>query len=230
MTETIEMRKFIFLWVIFILFIGCERSANIVFDNRTSQNLYYTVEGVPYTVGSLQTQKHSFNLGKQYSFYAPEKTIKITAEGETFLVVSDIPSADSVPYAIPGTSTVQYVTLNNAHYKKDRELIFFPNRAGFKLINDSDQVISSVQLRKIDINSNTLYELLRDELQPAEEFWCTLNYNLGTDPVTTYYYRLQMRLKNDENVILLADSLRLQRGEQFLYRLTPPLIPPHGGG
>jgi len=194
------VRLIIFL-LLFSTIFGCERKANVVFDNRTSYNLYYTINDMPYCVAGKHSQKHSFKLGKQYSFYTPDKTLEITAVGETFLT----PNSEN--------GNKRYIILDKEYYNKDYNLIFYPNRAGFKFINDSNDVIETIQCRKIDINGSTL-NVLKRSLNPGEIYWTHLEYNNEK----TYYYRFEIFLENDTNIRVIADSLKLKRDEQLLYR------------
>ncbi|MCL1827057.1 MAG: hypothetical protein FWG20_03350, partial [Candidatus Cloacimonetes bacterium] len=79
------MQKIIVFLVSIIALLGCERKTNVVFENRTSHNLYYTLNETAYIVAGHETQKHSVKIGTQYFFYQPEKNIAVTAEGETFM-------------------------------------------------------------------------------------------------------------------------------------------------
>ena len=199
--------------LLFIFFVtGCAREADLVFDNRTSQNLYYTIDDeIQEPLSGHTSRKHSFKLGKQYLFNTPEKTVKVTAEGETFVT----------PGVKPGESSDRYITLDSSYYKKDYNLIFYPNRAGFKIINESTEVITSFVYKKVRNNGeDTTLKVFNEGLQNGEEYWCVFDYN---DPPFTeqdkdFTYRFEITLQGYlDTVFVLADRLRLERGQQFIY-------------
>ena len=198
------MKKIIFLMIVIILFIGCAREADLVFDNRTSHYLYYTIDDVPQEPLAGQTaRKHTFKIGTQYLFNTPEKTVKVTAKGETFVT--------------PGEGDDRYIILDNRYYKKDYNLIFYPNQAGFKIINESSEVITSFTYRIVKINGTDSHIIpFINGLQPGEEYWDVLPYNDYEDANYTYRFEMTTNSFND-TFFVLADSLILGRGEQFLY-------------
>ena len=203
------MNKFIYILLFMILMIvGCAREADLVFDNRTSHYLFYTIDDVTQEpLAGHTSRKHTFKIGTQYLFTTPEKTVKVTAEGETFVT--------------PGEGDDRFITLDNTYYKKDYNLIFYPNRAGMKIINQSSEVITSFIYRKVKINE-TLATIMtfNNGLHQGEEFWCVLDYNDPQEPDNTqdFTYRFEITIGGYiDTAFVLADNLRLERGEQFLY-------------
>ncbi|MCL1827307.1 MAG: hypothetical protein FWG20_04610, partial [Candidatus Cloacimonetes bacterium] len=142
-------------------------------------------------------------------FYQPEKNVEITAEGETFMTPPILGERNK--FTLRDTP-VKYITLDNYYFKRDCELIFYPNRAGIKIINDTDNVVTSLQGRKAKSNISVHSgNLLPHPLSQGEEYWTHLEPTTGKD----FYYRFEIQLNNVSTLYLVAEQLELGFDEQL---------------
>jgi len=150
-----------------LLTVACSSQADIKFINRTSGNLYITVDGHSHTLAPNDTRNSTLKVSTDadFSWFLNETKTRVIIQnltGETFWLDSTQPSL---------ATTTAYVKADEIY-----KIYCDPNCAALRVVNNSSQEVSSIHVIKTGATGGTF------------DWWLTLAGNTG--PGQTSFYRL----------------------------------------
>jgi len=200
----------ILLALTLILLSACESGGTFRVVNRTSFPLYVTVGDEAETVIPGQTE-HSFEIStdKQHIFNpGVERRVPVRLLGETYEIYNDYAGV----YTDSTTITIKAGKTLSAY--------FDPNRASFKVVNNSSQSIASVMLLKHNFISIVGQSTLTD-IPPGEFRFLRVEY---ASPNNNFYYLATVVMDDeDETTYNYGNELNvLENDQQFLITVVDP--------
>ncbi|MCK9328760.1 MAG: hypothetical protein PHY08_01345 [Candidatus Cloacimonetes bacterium] len=195
------MYKTIWIMIIVVIMLGCAKESDLIINNNTNHQIYYSInDGETITLEGLQSEKHTFHLGKQYLLNKPDKTIELFIEGQTY----------ELPFGYTATEV-------NLEADSDYKVFLWPTHAMVKIINDSDDCIFSIKYMKNYVNNVVISENLLPlgtRLNSGESIWFripALEDNLSGN--TFFYYTFEVTdvydqryFFGDQDTILMKDD------------------------
>ncbi|MGC9361487.1 MAG: hypothetical protein ACP5F3_01025 [Candidatus Syntrophosphaera sp.] len=199
---------YLLLLAALIFLAACQSGGEFRVINRTSFPLYVALEdadevaipGGEEETFSVDTEgQHIFNPGV-------EKEVGVRMIGETYQIWDDYQEAytDSTTVKIKvGETTSAFID---------------PNRAGFKVVNNSSQAIVSAQLYRHNfVASSFVADLGR--IEPGEFKFLCVNY---ATPNNNFYYLAVLETEDEATHAFGDDTNVIQEDEQFLITLEDP--------
>lgn len=199
---------YLLLLAALVFLAACQSGGEFRVINRTSFPLYIAVEdadeviipGGEEEIFSVDTEKqHIFNPGV-------EKEIGVRMIGETYQIWDDYEDA----YTDSTTVKIKVGETTNAFID--------PNRASFKVVNNSSQAIVSAQLfRHNFVASSFVADLGR--IEPGQFKFLCVNY---ATPNNNFYYLAVLETEDEATHSFGDDTNIIQEDEQFLVSLEDP--------
>ncbi len=136
------MRGYVLIVAIALILMGCESSGDLRINNRTSHNVYFTVNGSDYTVEGGQSKSVELDVDRDWQiFETNSKQYSLDLEGET--------------YKIWDSYNGMYINHTDVDIENGKTLDVYaiPNLACIKIVNNGDLDIARVACDKY-INGN----------------------------------------------------------------------------
>ena len=137
------MKKIIFIFICVLLFVACEQKTDLVIHNHTDFYLDYTLDGVlqPRIEPNDPPARHSFSLGRKYTFYNPTKKVMVKIWGPVYRRGF----IDNSNQFRPGIPEERSITLR---HDENYRIRIRPNRVSLIINNSKDHnfTINSIRL------------------------------------------------------------------------------------
>lgn len=207
------MNKYIFLLFVLLILIGCSTEGDIKFINRTNNNLYFTIKNNDYILeGSEETNPTttvSVDTGKKFIFYDEGSVdVDLQLEGETFMMQDA---------TISGQPIGIFITETTLRVEPDQTLKIYcdPTHSGVKLINNSDQIVSS--LAYYTSENNVSITAIDQSIATGDSAWSRLEAYTNSSP-GSYFFNIEYEDGSiDSTSYANIDSLAV--GEQLRIEL-----------
>ncbi len=191
-----------------LLITACESGGKFRVVNQTSHSLYLSLgEGDEVTIPG--GEEHTFEVATaKQSIFNPdvEKEVPVRIIGETYHIYDEILEVytDSTTVSIKVGETLSAYIL--------------PNRASFKLINNSSQIVENVLLYKHNFVAGVIVGNL-GQIDPGDFAFKRVDY---ATPSNNFYYYAVVQMENGSTLTYGDETNILLKDEQFLITITDP--------
>ncbi|MBW6514762.1 MAG: hypothetical protein K0B87_08410 [Candidatus Syntrophosphaera sp.] len=205
------MRKVIItltVLAVLLLLAACESGGKFRVVNRTSFPLYATI-GAQDEVTIPGGEEHTWEIStdKQHIFNpGVEKVVPVSIIGETYHTYDE----GEESYTDSTTVTIKVGQTLSAYIS--------PNRASFKVVNNSSQGVQRVLLYKHNFVAASFVEDL-GSLTPGEMKFLRVDYATANN---NFYYYATVEMADNTVLTYGGDTTILEKDQQFLITLTDP--------
>ncbi len=194
--------------LILLLMAACESGGKFRVVNQTSHPLYVNVENGP-EVTVPGGAEHTFSIAtqKQHIFNPDvEKEVPVRLVGETYQIYDE----DAEAFTDTTTVTIKAGETLSAYIN--------PNRASFKVVNNSSRAATRIELYKHNFVAAYLIADLGN-LAPGQSKFLRVDYATAHN---NFYYYAVVTMDDETELTFGNPTTVLDKDEQFLVTLTDP--------
>lgn len=204
------MKNYIYflLAIAALLLVGCESGASFTVINKSNYPIYASVgKRAEVTIPGQGTYTWDIDTDTQQIFGGQVKEkVQVCINGETYLMFDE---------ALDAYVDTTYVYLKAG---ENRRAFIWPNRAGVKINNESDQLMVSADIFRHDGVVETHVAAFAD-LEPGASTHCTLP---PATPSNSFYYIAEVVMEDGTRYVYGDFNNVLRVDEQFLITITGP--------
>lgn len=193
-----------------LMLAGCDSGVEYWIKNDTSHLAWVRMEDSPeIELGPGEAHTFKFSTAREHIFNSNvTREVELWAQGETYQMVykedSELRPTDSSEFTMEaGERRTGYLT---------------PNRACFKVVNNSDKTVRRAELRKHK-DGEEYFEANLGSIAPGESSYRRVPYATAND---NFYYTARITFEDDTELVYGDSNNILSVDEMFLITLNPP--------